>query len=84
MLEAIEILSSPEIPLTSRINMSPRRPPKSPTKMQEEKPKEAKKYIMLRESLPGQWSMAQEARVVEENRRAWRVSQVEYLDLTSI
>ncbi|KAG9241693.1 hypothetical protein BJ878DRAFT_427561, partial [Calycina marina] len=58
--------------------------PKSPTKISEKKQRaEKKNYIMLRESLPGKWSMEPEARVVKENRRAWRMSQIEVLDLTS-
>jgi len=80
----IDILSSPEIPIDSRINLSPRRPPRSPTGVREKRPKKDKKYIMLRDSLPGQWSLAQESQVLKGNRRAWRVSQVEVLDLTSV
>ena len=80
----IDISSSPEIHMDSMMSMSLRRPPRSPINVARKKPKEGKKYVMLRDSLPGQWSMAQESQVVKENRRAWRVSQVEVLDLTSL
>lgn len=51
--------------------------------------KERKKYIMLRESLPGGWKEVGEEEVpVIQGRgrreRAWRVSQVEVLDMTGV
>lgn len=48
---------------------------------------ERKKYIMLRESLPGGWKeVGEEEMAVPKGRRgrAWRVSEVEVLDMTGV
>ena len=42
-----------------------------------------KKYIMLRESLPGAWREADASQLVQGRSRAWRYSQVECLDLSA-
>lgn len=42
-----------------------------------------KKYIMLRESLPGTWREADASELVYGRSRAWRYSQVECLDLSA-
>ena len=42
-----------------------------------------KKYILLRESLPGAWREADISELVQGRSRAWRYSQVECLDLSA-
>jgi Holliday junction resolvase YEN1 len=42
-----------------------------------------KKYILLRESLPGAWKEADVSELVHGKSRAWRYSQVECLDLSA-
>jgi Holliday junction resolvase YEN1 len=42
-----------------------------------------KKYILLRESLPGAWKKADASEIVSGRSRAWRSSQVECLDLSA-
>ncbi|KAH8598272.1 hypothetical protein B0O99DRAFT_58312 [Bisporella sp. PMI_857] len=79
----IDLSFSPEILRETGINMAPRRQTKAPTEMEEPKPREQKKYIMLRESLPGAWNEVDESKVTKGKSRAWRYSQVEVLDLTS-
>ena len=41
-----------------------------------------KKYILLRESLPGAWKEADPSELVQDRSRAWRYSQVECLDMS--
>ncbi|ESZ92499.1 hypothetical protein SBOR_7124 [Sclerotinia borealis F-4128] len=41
-----------------------------------------KRYIMLRESLPGSWREVGREELIEGRSRAWRVEEVEFLDLT--
>ena len=43
---------------------------------------EKKKFIMLRDSLPGTWKEVDEEQAVKSGGRAFRYSQVEVLDLT--
>jgi Holliday junction resolvase YEN1 len=43
--------------------------------------KEKKKYIMLRDSLPGGWKEVDEDQVAQRSGRAWRLSQVEVLNM---
>jgi len=83
----INVSSSPAIVRPSHINMSPGwRPPKSITNQEilvNSKAKfPQKKYIMLRDSLPGTWKEVQESQVPERRGRAWRISQVEVVDLS--
>jgi holliday junction resolvase YEN1 len=42
-----------------------------------------KKYLMLRDSLPGTWKEVDESMIGNSRRRAWRQSQVEVLDMTA-
>ena len=42
-----------------------------------------KKYILLRESLPGAWKEVDASDLVQGKSRAWRYSQVECLDLSA-
>ncbi|CAD6441761.1 f1e95285-fdb3-4c39-bae9-6cd83862432f [Sclerotinia trifoliorum] len=44
--------------------------------------KNSKRYIMLRESLPGSWREVGREELIEGRSRAWRVEEVEVLDLT--
>lgn len=46
-------------------------------------PNGPKKYILLRESLPGSWKEADASELVHGRSRAWRLSQVECLDLSA-
>ena len=46
------------------------------------KPLTGKKYLMLRESLPGAWKEVDESMVKGARSLAWRQSQVEVLDMT--
>lgn len=92
--EVISISSSPDIPRSLRINTPPRR--RSSQKLIENKERaestdlvaekvvNTKKYIILRESLPGGWKEADEEQVSKRRAggTAWRISQVEVLDLT--
>ncbi|EPE32596.1 PIN [Glarea lozoyensis ATCC 20868] len=97
--------SLPSSPLSSLPPISQMLPPPSPsepltqtTKPSTSKPKpKAKKFIVLRESLPGGWKEVDEEELeLEENRRngrgkragagrqRWRVSEVEVLDLVDL
>lgn len=82
------IPSSPDVP-RSPINMSPRRrkiTPKgdSSAVLPEPKAKEKKKeYIMPRDSLPGSWKEVDEHEIKGRRSRAWRLSQIEILDMTA-
>ncbi|KAI9648559.1 hypothetical protein NHQ30_003195 [Ciborinia camelliae] len=44
--------------------------------------KNTRRYIMLRESLPGSWREAGRDELIEGRSRAWRMDEVEVLDLT--
>ena len=46
------------------------------------KEKSSRRYIMLRESLPGSWREVGREELVEGRSRAWRAEEVEVLDLT--
>ncbi|KAF5868639.1 putative flap structure-specific endonuclease protein [Botrytis fragariae] len=46
------------------------------------KEKNTRRYIMLRESLPGSWREVGREELVEGRSRAWRAEEVEVLDLT--
>lgn len=48
----------------------------------ENRKKNEKRYIMLRESLPGSWREVGREDLVEGRSRAWRMDEVEVLDLT--
>jgi Holliday junction resolvase YEN1 len=48
-----------------------------------EKGLNAKKFIVLRESLPGAWKEVEESEMKPSRARAWRESQVEVLDLSA-
>lgn len=50
--------------------------------MVEERGKEKRRYIMLRESLPGSWREVGREELIEGRSRAWRMEEVEVLDLT--
>lgn len=92
--EVISISSSPKTPGSARLNILPRRRSFKKTAADEETGKmepvaerivNAKKYIMLRESLPGGWKAVDEEQVAKGRRgrgTTWRLSQVEVLDLT--
>ncbi|KAJ8066672.1 hypothetical protein OCU04_005716 [Sclerotinia nivalis] len=49
---------------------------------EKKKEKNSKRYIMLRESLPGSWREVGREELIEGRSRAWRVEEVEVLDLT--
>lgn len=92
----ISISSSPEMPRSPKVDtlrQTATRPSKTMDEDEAEERKEGpvmkkvadpKKYIMLRQSLPGGWKEADEEQVSRANRGAklWRLSQVEVLDLT--
>ena len=94
--DVISISSSPEVLQSVRINMWPRKrsPEKRVARVNDESERkdpvrDKKKYIMLRESLPGGWKEADEELAdnpVGKGKRGggmrWRMSQVGVLDLT--
>lgn len=49
---------------------------------EKKKEKNSKRYIMLRESLPGSWREVGREELIEGRSRAWRAEEVEVLDLT--
>jgi hypothetical protein len=82
----IDISSSPDVP-RSPVNMSPRRRKVAPQgdglNSQKGQAGERKKFIVLRESLPGSWKEVDEFDIEGRRSRAWRQSQVEILDMTA-
>lgn len=78
--EITTITSSPPAPVPT-----PPRHPAETSRDEDPEPKakaRGKKYFMLRESLPGSWKEVDESLVRVGKSRAWRMSQVEVLDMT--
>jgi len=87
--EIIDLLSSrpssPGLPvpsLRSTISSGPKNADDDVIRGKQEMATVGKRYIMLRDSLPGAWKEVDEAEVPRGRNRAWRRSQVETLDLT--
>jgi Holliday junction resolvase YEN1 len=79
--EAISLLSSsPEA--VKHPKPVKKQPEMAAPEMKPETKAKEKKYIMLRDSLPGAWRPADLSELVPGKSRAWRMSQVEILDMT--
>lgn len=79
--EITTITSSPPAP--SPASIPPPCEPKEDPGPEKGRTAKAKKYLMLRESLPGSWKEVDESAARTGRGRAWRLSQVETLDMTA-
>ena len=83
---AIEITTIQSSPPNTRspVNLTPGlRVSKDQDLKPQRKAVKGKKYLMLRDSLPGTWKEVDESMIGNSRRRAWRQSQVEVLDMTT-